>query len=395
MIWLWLLITLDALILLAAYSLVISLKLYHTIYNSVYRKRYQPDFAPTIAIFIPCKGGSDHFADNIRAFLTYRYQKMKVFFIVESQEDPAYLVIQHLVQHAPQAQVVVAGLASSCGQKNHNLLQGIRAAGNQAEVYVLLDSYTTITEQQLQELVLPLSDPTATVATGFRWNILQQQTLGERLHAFMIALQWSIMNCAFIPSVWGGAIAIRRQDFEKLGIREYWAKTVVDDMTLQHILQKNRKKAVFVPACVKETNNTIQSVQEAIFWFKRQVLYVKFYLRPYWFLTLILFCGCSANIIGFPVFLLYLLIDPGDEAVLLTATTGIFNVLAMLYCLGLKRPGNDNHSKLSWFLLSPVYLVLTGYACLLGICTNMLSWKGIDYDLDSQGYVKRIIRNEE
>ena len=44
MMWLWLLIALDALILLAAYALVVSLKLYHTIYNSIYRKRYQPDF---------------------------------------------------------------------------------------------------------------------------------------------------------------------------------------------------------------------------------------------------------------------------------------------------------------------------------------------------------------
>jgi ceramide glucosyltransferase len=257
-----------------------------------------------------------------------------------------------------------------------------------------LDSYTTLTAQQLQELILPLSDPTVTVATGFRWNILQHNTLGERVHAFMIALQGSIMNCVFIPSVWGGAIAIRRQDFDQLGIREYWAKTVVDDMTLQHLLLKARKKAVFVPTCVKETNNTVKSLNEAIRWFKRQALYVKFYLRFYWFLTLGLLFWCTANIVGFPLSFLLTLLDPSDEGWVLTATTGMFNVFAMFYCLGLKRPSNDQHSKLSWFLFSPVYLVLTSYACLLGIFTNVLAWKGIVYHLDYHGYVKRIIRNK-
>jgi ceramide glucosyltransferase len=326
--------------------------------------------------------------------LNSHYQRAKLFFIVESQNDPAYPVIQQFIQHTPHAHLVVAGLATSCGQKNHNLLQGIKTSGEQDDVYVFLDSSTTITNQQLQELALPLSDPTVTVAAGFRWTVLHKHTLGERLHAFMIGLQWSIMNCIFVQAVWGGATAIRRKDFENMGVRDYWAKTVVDDMTLQHILQKKKKQAVFVPTCVKETTNTLKDVKDSILWFKRQALYVKFYLKLYWLGTLgLLFC-CSANIVCFPVLLIYSVIDPGDQIVLFTATTGIFNVFAMIYCLFLKRPANDNHSKLSWFLLSPLYLVLTCYACFLGIFTKVLHWKGISYHLDYYGHVKKIIRDE-
>lgn len=395
--WLLFLIVLDIIVLLAAYSLAISTKLYPTIYQTFYLKQYDKNYSssPDISIFIPCKGITDHFEDNIYAFLNSHYHKAKLFFIVENKDDLAYPIIKKSIENRPDAHLVIAGLTTSCGQKNHNLLQGIKASGEKDEVYVFFDLYTTITAQQLQDLVLPLSDPNVTVAVGFRWNILREKTLGERLHAFMIALQWSIMNCVFVPAVWGGAAAIRREDFENMRVQEYWAKTVVDDMSLQSILQKKRKKSVFVPTCVKETNNTLKNINAAFLWFKRQALYVKFYLRTYWLLILGLLVCCSANIVSFPFLLISSIICPGKKIFLFTGVTGIFIVFAMISCLLLKRSANDNHSKLSWLLLSPLYLVLTCYACLLSIFTNVLHWRGISYYLDYHGYVKKIVRTEQ
>ncbi len=386
----------DVTVLLAVYSFLVSLKLYNTIYQRFYLKRYNKNYissSPNIAIFIPCKGVDKYFEDNLNTFLQSQYYKAKLFFIVETKHDPAYPVIKKFIKNVRNAHLVVAGFAKSCGQKNHNHLQGIKASGGQDDVYVFLDASITITERQLRDLVLPLSDSNVTVSVGFKWNILNKGTLGERLHAFMIALQWFALNCMFIPRVWGGATAIRREDFEKMGVREYWAKTVVDDMTLVKMLRKQRKKSVFVPTCVKETMNTFRNVKDSILWFKRQVLYLKFYLRLYWLLVLGLFLCCSANIISFPVLLLYSLVYPGKKIVLSTAITGMFNVLAMICCILIKRPANDNHSKLSWVLLSPLHLVLTGYACLLTIFPRVLSWRGIAYHLDYHGYVKKIIRS--
>lgn len=393
--WLLLLLIVDLIVLFGAYSLAISAKLYNAIYQTWYLKKYDQNYlaSPNIAIFIPCKGNDQDFEVNMQTFLETPYHKAKLFFIVESHVDAAYPVLKRLVEKRPAAQLIVAGLAAACGQKNHNLLQGLKAAGARDDVYVFFDSYTTITAQQLKELVLPLSDPKVTVAVGFRWNILNKKTLGERLHAFMIALQGALMNCVFIPAVWGGATAIRRADFENLNVQAYWARTVVDDMTLQHLLQKKRKKVVFVPTCVKETLNTLTSLEESIRWFKRQMLYVKFYLRPFWFLSLSLLFYCAANILSFPLLFLYAIVSPGKKIFFLTVVTGIFNVGAMIYGLLLKRPAHDQHTMRAWFFLSPLYLVLTGYACLLGVFTNVIEWKGISYHLDYDGHVKKIIRN--
>lgn len=385
----------DIIALLTAYAFGVSSLFYKRLYKRMSR-RYSNGYSPTISIFIPCKGLDAQFEDNIRDFLiNLLSHKTKLFFIVASKQEPEYEILTRLTRNVRDAYVVVAGPARFCGQKNYNLLQGIKASEEQDDVYVFLDKITTITAQELQELVLPLSNPKVTASVGFRWNILNKRsTLGERLHAFMIALQWSIMNCPFIQSMWGGATAIRRDIFEKMGVREYWAKTAVDDMSLQHLIQKQRRKAVFVPSCVKETNNNpIRTVSGSIQWFKRQTLYVKFYLRPLWLLMLVLFLYPAGKIIGFPVLLGYTIWVPGKKAVAYTLSTGMFIGGLLLYSLMLKRPARDNNSTLSWLLFSPVYIVLTCYAILLTIGTKMLRWRGIAYQLSYHGYVKKIIRN--
>lgn len=392
--WLLCVIVGNVLALAIAYSFAVSLRLYKRIYPRLYSRATLREFQPNISIFVPCKGVDANFENNLRAFLSQSYQRAKLFFIVESKDDPAYPVIKSLIRQAKDTYLVVAGLAKTCGQKNHNLLQGIQASEERDDVYVFLDSYTTITAQQMQVLVSPLCDPKVSAAVGFRWNILRCGTLGERLHAFMIALQWSAMNCAWVQTIWGGAMALRRETFEKMGVREYWALTSVDDMTLQHLIQKQRRKAVFVPSCVKETNNTITTVRGAIVWFTRQCLYVKFYLRLSWMAMLAVFTYPALNIIGFPVLLGYSLTSHGKKAMPLTLTTGMFIGGIMLFCLLIKRRANDHHSALSWLLLSPIYMVLTCYAILLTVGTNVLAWRGIQYHVDRRGLVKKIIRKK-
>jgi cellulose synthase/poly-beta-1,6-N-acetylglucosamine synthase-like glycosyltransferase len=367
--------------------------LYRTVYPALYLKRCDPDYAPTISIFIPCKGAGGDLKGHVEAFLALQDPKVRLFFVVESQQDSAYPVLRELIQDRQNADLVVAGLATSCGQKNHNLLRAIEAADRRDDVYVFLDSVTTITRAQLRDLVLPLSDPRITVCAGFRWDILKDRTLGERLRAFMIAMQWALMNCPFANATWGGGTAIRRQDFETMGVGQYWAKTVVDDMTVVRLLLDHKRGAVFVPTCVKEMPSNVATVKGAILWFKRQALYLKFYLRAYWLFTIGLLVCCSVNIVSFPFLLVGSMIWPGRGLGLLATVTGSFTLLMMICCLATKRPADDRHGRLSWFLLSPLYLVLACYAYLMGAWTRMLHWRDTSYRLDRQGCVREIIRH--
>jgi hypothetical protein len=208
----------------------------------------------------------------------------------------------------------------------------------------------------------------------------------------MIALQWSMMNCAFIPAIWGGAMALRRETFEKMGVRELWMQTSVDDMTLQQLIQKQRRKAIFVPTCIKETNNTIKTVRGALEWFTRQVLYTKFHLRPSWLAMVAILLYPAMNFLCFPFLFAYSLIAPSQASIELTCAVGAFIGMVMLFCVLIKRPAKDNNSTLSWFALSPVYMLLTAYAVLRTVFMRKLTWKDIAYHLDYHGYVKKIER---
>lgn len=385
----------DVIVLCAAYSIVISVKFYKSFYSKVYLKKYDSNYSPYVSVFIPCKGCDEHFERNIQRFLQARYKKAKVFFIVESMKDAAYPLIRKQIEHSPNAYLVVAGLSKHCGQKNYNLLQGIKASEERDEVYLFLDAHTTIDARQFQDLLLPLSNSKVTASVGFRWNILQKKTLGEKLHSFMVALQWGAMNCFWIQSIWGGATAIRREDFEKMGVREYWSKTVVDDMTLQQMIQQQRRKSVFVPSCVTETDYTIKDIKSAVLWFKRQTLYVKFYLRPLWLGMLAILLYAAIHVIGLPLLLAYTAIYPSKKLVLFSSMKAVFALLTMLFVRLLKRPADDNNSAFSWFALSPLYLLLSAWASFLGLFTKVLGWKDIAYRLDYRGKVKEIQRDSD
>ena len=385
---------LDVIGLLVAYAFVVSLKMYPRMFRRYAAKRFQPDYAPRISMFIPCKGTDEFFEANIQTFMQQRYHNATLFFIVESQGDAAYPILRKHVKHAPDAYVVVAGLSNFCGQKNYNLLQGIKASEEQDDVYVFLDALTCLTAQQIQDLVRPLSDPKITASVGFRWNMLRNKTLGERLHAFMIGLQWSAMNCVFAKAIWGGATAIRREDFEKMGVREYWLKTVVDDMTLLQMMFQQKRKTIFVPTCVKETSGTVTTVGGAVCWFKRQALYLKYYLRPLWISLLALLAYAAANILCLPLIVTYALLFPGKKILAFAGAKTAFVLLLMICCRLMKRPTNDQHSGWSWFLFSPLYLVLSAWAVMLGTFTRVMRWRGIAYYLTFDGTVKRVARTE-
>ncbi len=385
---------LDFVGLFVAYSFVVSLRMYHVIFRKYYAKRFQPGYAPRISMFIPCKGTDEFFEANIRTFMQQRYQNAKLFFIVESQHDAAYPVLRKHVKHTPDAYVVVAGLTNFCGQKNYNLLQGIKASEERDDIYVFLDALTCLTTQQMQDLVRPLSDPKITASVGFRWNLLRNKTFGERLHAFMIGLQWAAMNCVFAKSVWGGATAIRREDFEKMGVREYWLKTVVDDMTLLQMIFQQKRKTIFVPTCVKETYGTITTIGGAVRWFQRQALYLKYYLRPIWFSLLALLAYAAANILCLPLLATCALLFPSKKIMLFAGAKTAFVLLLMLCCRLLKRSADDQHSGWSWFLFSPLYLVLSAWAVMLGAFTRVMRWRGIAYHLTFDGTVKKVVRTE-
>src|SRR6266478_8218567 len=91
--------------------------------DGIRASRYMRTYRPTrrtnerIAVFCPCKGIDPEFEKNIRSILDQDYPNYGVTFIVESEDDPAVEVLRSI----GAKNILVAGRATDCGQKVHNL----------------------------------------------------------------------------------------------------------------------------------------------------------------------------------------------------------------------------------------------------------------------------------
>jgi hypothetical protein len=143
-----------------------------------------------------------------------------VIFGVEAESDPAVPIIKNAIAACcgatagnNRASLVIAGPASTCAQKVHNQLAALRHVDS-PEVLAFADSDIKPDSEWLSQLVLPLSDPSVSIASGFYWLSPQAGTrstgtLGELVHCQMNRIMYTL----FVSSmpwgglwVWGGAL---------------------------------------------------------------------------------------------------------------------------------------------------------------------------------------------
>ncbi|MBD3344523.1 MAG: glycosyltransferase [Chitinivibrionales bacterium] len=256
-------------------------------YERILRPSFDSSYNPSCAIIVPCKGSDDGLRPSIDAYLSVDYDNFEIIFAVESEHDSAVPVIKEAISGKPNAKLVVAGLSSRCAQKNWNMLKGVENA-NKPDVYVFADADITPQKEWLHELILPLSRSDAAATTGFRWIHLAKGSFGQYNHMFFNNFLYVLFCTASMignAGLWGGSMAMRREDFEKLGVAERWKETVVDDMSLAEIIMKNKKRSVLVPPCITDTNEALP-LQKSTAWIERQMMFLKMYHTHLWCLAM-------------------------------------------------------------------------------------------------------------
>jgi cellulose synthase/poly-beta-1,6-N-acetylglucosamine synthase-like glycosyltransferase len=348
---------------------------------------------------LPCKGLVKGIDANLRAFLAMDYDPYEVVFTVESQSDPIVPVIEKICEdgqaRGKSVRLVVAGLALTCCQKNHNLLAALQTVVN-AEIYVFADADIGPMPSWLTELIAPLASEKITVTTGFRWLHASRGSLAEQCHFFMNTFLYTLYSTASFcggVGLWGGSMAIRARDFAALHVARRWAETVVDDSSLSQIVKNHHKKSVLVPTCITHSDDLIQSVGAAVRWFTRQMMYLKAYQGELWLVAIPLITVA---------FVLMLLLLP---AVLLSGLswarfTALGGSAALLLVVG-KYLGDILYLGLGpmkrrrlFFLVQPFCLLVFLYSCIKTAFTNTVTWAGVRYILDNKGRVRKLIRPE-
>jgi ceramide glucosyltransferase len=330
------------------------------------------------AIILPCKGANSNLEENIRSFYNLNYSNYKLFITVESENDSAIPIIKKIIEEEKSGELVIAGEATKCGQKNHNLLAAVKKTTD-AEILIFADSDIKLFPSWITALTAPLNED-VTAVTGFRWLYSSKSSLGDLANVFqniILYILFSLSSATLNIGLWGGSMAIRKKDFVRLDVEKVWGETTVDDMSLSQILTKNGEKSLLAYDCITPTSDTISSYIGATKWFRRQVMYLKAHQKLQW----------SLAIFAALVFILSLLTLPysifktinGSSILESGILIGVMALLAPAILVAIARKIGNIGNDVKSIIFAPISMISTIVAIALTLTNNTIIWSGIKY----------------
>jgi len=356
-------------------------------------------------VFVPCKGMDVELAENLRALLEQDYDDFQITFIVESDSDPACETIQQVMVDSPgvPARLVVAGESVDSGQKVHNLRAATESLAEDVEILVFVDSDARPKPGWLRALVDSLGHPEFAAVTGYRWFIPQVATAANWLLYGINSRLASLLGRDNHYMVWGGSWAIRREVFEKTGIREAWNRTLSDDLVVTRVLRGARKKVRFEPVCMA-ASPADGSLSQMFEFMRRQYMVGRFYATRWWAMALV---TATVNVCFWGASLVMICrgLAVGDSAVWMPAA-----FCSVLYTLGLIRETIIQSTALVYFPQKKEELRLARAAAVwggpimslvnwLGLAASAfgrsITWRGITYRMYRGGSVEIVGRDPQ
>jgi ceramide glucosyltransferase len=358
----------------------------------------QSRYQPRAVVIIPCRGLEIGFEENIHAILTQDYRDYEVIFVTESKDDPAHGALARLLKQrrrlAPPTWMVVAGEARNQGQKVHNLLAALDTLNSigRIETLVFADSDMRPARNWLTELVAPLGDHQVGATTGYRWYLPSNE--GNSLPQSFASTLLSVWNASALALLgenskfaWGGSMAIRRENFDKIGIKELWQGALSDDYVLTSAVREQGQRIKFAPQCLVASRSDA-TFKDLLEFTTRQMRITRVYSPRVWRLACVshglfnmTFWGgllwlVISSMIGTANRSLALLLG---GVFLLGAVTGVTRAVVAARLLG------AGQIKKWWAYLSlgPIVSLVYLYNVIASARTTSIVWREIAYDLIS------------
>ena len=242
------------------------------------------DMWPACALIIPAAGAHPDMEAALRSLGEQNYPDYALYIITAGENDPACALVSRLSLQYPHIRHVVAGEAQHCGQKNHNLLAGIAAAGDSAEIYAFCDSTHIAAPDFLRCLAAPIARNEAAFTTGYHEVEPGDQGLVSLAYALCVMFMRFMQALPNLTQPWGGAMAMSRRAFLRAEVADLWRSNVVDDCSLAAMLQRDGLPVRLCPAALLRTRVVNHPFAVWRAWLERQILFLKFCMPAQWLL---------------------------------------------------------------------------------------------------------------
>jgi ceramide glucosyltransferase len=329
--------------------------------------------------------------DYLGSIFELDYPHYQIIFVVESDTDSAAAEIARFQERYPniQSECVIAGRSRDCGQKVHNLLAAIAAAGSDAEAFAFVDSDVCLRKDWLRSLVAPLEDPQVGATTGYRWFIPTGGGFASLLRSAWNASIATTLGGHRNNFAWGGSMAILRRTFERIDMPGYWKGTVSDDFALTRAVKAAGLYVKFVPACLVPSFGSC-TMRELLEFTSRQIIITRVYSGGLW--RLLLISNIFFNLIfslGIFLSVYSLLTGHGFWPMVITASIYLLSVwkgylrVEAIKLILVEYDREILQHRWGYYLLAPVVAIVFLHNLFVSVSTNRITWRGITYELRS------------
>lgn len=351
----------------------------------------QTDYTPFVSIIAPCRGLDTELEKNLEKLFEQNFPAYEIIFVVDDETDEAVKVIEKISHGKVNTKLVVAGKAENEGQKVHNLREAVLHVSEKSEVFVFVDSDARPNENWLKNLIAPLRDEKIGCATGYRWFISDKKNFSSYLLSVWNASIASALDANQKSNFcWGGSIAMRRETFEKIKMRDRWQGTLSDDFTVTRVMKENDLPVYFVPQALTASIENI-SFGKLLEFTTRQMKITRVYSPNLWiasflgsFLFNLVMLWAVLIIVFFPLKSL-----PFWLAISTVFFVSIFSIgKSYLRLRAVKLVLQDYETELNkqfwsqnslWILTPAIFL----YNSICALITRKIVWRGIRYKLES------------
>ncbi len=332
---------------------------------------------PPATVIVPVKGPEEGLARNLAALSALDYPDFELLVAVR---EPCDLPDGT----APgRARIVVAGAGpEDTGEKIHNLLAAFRSARAASEILAFADSDVRVNRGWLQALVQALEKPDAAAATGYRWHTPDRAGFWPLLRSVWDGVVIGMFQPEAAAFAWGGSMAIRRAEFDRLGIAGHWRGAVSDDYVLTAVVQAAGKKIAFAPGALSADGSSIPG-RVFLAWVRRQLILTRVHRPKLWAVSLaahVLYCSSMVVCLVEAARGYYPALIPLAAQLAIGMWKGHNrNRLAELALEGGSPPVRRFGWVHTWW--TPLATWIWLYALLVSAGSRRISWRGKVYDL--------------
>ncbi len=248
---------------------------------------------PRATVIVPVKGEEEGLRENLASLARLDYPDYELIVVSRRAEDVPRGVTPE------RARLIHAGEGDGeTGGKIVNLLAAVRAARKESEVFAFADSDGRVPVGWLRALAAALDEEHVGAATGYRWHLPHPVDLPSLLRSVWNAVIVDGMGPPGEPRFcWGGAMAVRRDTFERLNIPGWWRGAVSDDYRLSEAVRRAGMRIRFAPGAMVATLDHTEGM-EFLGWITRQMRITRFYAPGLWGAALaahVVYCAAMAG----------------------------------------------------------------------------------------------------